>query len=232
MLIFNPGYRAGGYPPSNQFPAFYKDRKVNVQGSIGQEGRQAMMERKSGSMSLLAQRAGDSMQPAFRGENARPADSIEPVALNTPLADQPSAAQPLALNPRQFRLDAPDDDQLVPYHTGGPPPPDPGAASVERYSVVAPVRDFVARGCNSLVGQLPHQPRNALERWMRHGESIPVPHDPEDDATLVETGQPALPPPLMQRATPMAIEAGQTALPAGQPALGRHARRPPPHRPS
>ena len=57
MLIFNPSYRPTGYPPSNQFPAFYKDRKVNVEGSIGQDGRQAMIDRKGGSSQLLAARA-------------------------------------------------------------------------------------------------------------------------------------------------------------------------------
>ena len=72
MLIFNPSYRPGTYPPSSQFPAFYKDRKVNVEGSIGQDGRQAMIDRKSGSSQLLAARAPESEQTALRGESVRP----------------------------------------------------------------------------------------------------------------------------------------------------------------
>ena len=199
MLVFNPPYRPGGYPPSNSFPAFYKDRKVNAPGSIGQDGRQAMMDRKTGSTQLLAARAGDSMQAALRGESTRPEVAAEPLALNQSLTHQP-APQPLPNRAQHYRLDAGDEEQLVPYHGGGgQPPPDAGAAA-DRFSVVAPVRDFVSRQYNSLMEQFPHRPRNALERRIIASISAPVPHDPEGDAQL-------------------AVENGQAALPAGQPAI-------------
>ena len=226
MLILNPNHRAGGYPPSSQFPAFYKDRKVNAPGSLLGDARQSMMEKRGGSTALLAQRAGDSMQTAMRGDGARPEASLEPAALNQVQAIQP-APQQLALNPAQhYRLDAPDDAQLVPYNAGGgPPPPDPDATAVEPYGLFAPIRNFASRQYNSLMEQLPQRPRNVREHWL----SIPVPHAAEDDAQLalgngqqlaLGNGQAALPPPLIQGSSPLAIEAGQAALPAGQPALG------------
>ena len=138
MLIFT-GYRPAGYPPSDHFPAFCKDRKVNVEGSIGQEGRQAMMDRRSGSTALLAARAPESAQVAMRGESVRPGVT-QPSALNQPLAVQPPQPPPRT---QHFQLDAGDDEegQMVPYGGGGPPPPDPGGG----FSLVAPVRDFVSR---------------------------------------------------------------------------------------
>ena len=90
MLTLSPSHRAGGYPPSNNFPAFYRDRKVNAPGSLLGDARQSMMEKRGGSTALLAQRAGDSMQTAMRGDGARPEASVEPLALNQMQATQPS----------------------------------------------------------------------------------------------------------------------------------------------
>ena len=74
MLILRPGKVHGVYPPNDNFPAFWKDRKGKRPTGLGDEGLGNMMQRKSGSNALLRERA-----EAHKGMDKAPAPLTAPM---------------------------------------------------------------------------------------------------------------------------------------------------------
>ena len=101
MLILRPGKVHGVYPPNDNFPAFWKDRKGRRPTGLSDEGLGNMMQRKSGSNALLRERA-----EAHKGMDKAP------VPLTTPAEE--TAADLSAQGGRAHRAEAVKDLEVIP----------------------------------------------------------------------------------------------------------------------
>ena len=149
MLILRPSRHHGVYPPNDNFPAFWKDRKGRQPSSLGSEGLGAMMQRKSGSNALLRERA-----EAHKGMDKAPVPLTAPAEETAAdLSAQAGKAhraevkrdllqitQP-GTKVQYFRLDQNEPLAIEAGPSGGPGPGAPGAGAVavqDRSMVLSP----------------------------------------------------------------------------------------------
>ena len=149
MLILRPSRHHGVYPPNDNVPAFWKDRKGRQPSSLGSEGLGAMMQRKSGSNALLRERA-----EAHKGMDKAPVPLTAPAEETAAdLSAQAGKAhraevkrdlmqitQP-GTKVQYFRMDQNEPLAIEAGPSGGPGPGAPGAGAVavqDRSMVLSP----------------------------------------------------------------------------------------------
>ena len=186
MLILRPSRNHGVYPPNDNFPAFWKDRKGRQPSSLGSEGLGAMMQRKSGSNALLRERA-----EAHKGMDKAPAPLTAPaeetaadLSAQAGRAHRAEAKRDLeviaapATRTQHFSLDD-GDDEIEVAGAGGPGPGAPGAGAVavqDRSYVLHPAAAAAIEERPSLWDRRPQPSWRCTGSGTRRGGSRPTQH--------------------------------------------------------